>query len=708
MPNYDLFDAVRQRSGDAPPPPPEPPFDPRLPGPEEPYSSNLPALRHRRRFPWRWVFRGLALLALLFIAAVVWLALTAPLSKSLQPPTPPSITLLSAEGTPIARRGATIGAPVDVAKLPKHVGEAFVAIEDRRFYHHWGVDPRGILRALVHNSVSSGSSQGGSTITQQLAKNAFLNSNRTVSRKLQEVMIAFWLEAWLSKDEILSRYLSNVYFGDNVYGLSAAARHYFSKRPDQLSVAQAAMLAGLVKAPSRLAPTGNLKGAQARQKLVVAAMRDEGFITAAQAADAGPARLHPDEEEELPNGTYFADWVLPQARDQAGEIASELTVKTTLETRMQKAAEHAVRSAGLPGKAQVALVAMRPDGRVVAMVGGRSYAASPFNRATQAKRQPGSTFKLFVYLAALRSGMTPDSTVLDEPITIGNWSPSNSDRQYRGEITLRDAFARSSNVAAARLIQQVGPRQVIRAARDLGISTPIENEASIALGTSTTSLLELTAAYAAIAAGSTPVRPHGLLDQHKDSWLDAVRNQTHAIPQAQLDGMRDLLATTVQRGTGTGAALSIPAFGKTGTTQDARDVLFVGFAGDLVVGVWVGNDDNTPSRGLKSSLPARIWRGFMMEALGVTPPVVQQPAVDEEGDNVADMLDGISNRIDVDVDSDGVDLQGDLVGRPFNLRLGRDGIRLNGSQGGDPDEAPPPRRRGRDDAAPTEGEDEGY
>ncbi|CAN5522602.1 hypothetical protein BH09PSE4_BH09PSE4_04460 [soil metagenome] len=473
------------------------------------YSTNLP-VAFRRNNLWRWAIRGAAGFVAFMVVAIIWLTLTAPLSKSLQPPTPPSITLLASDGTPIARRGAIIDKPVDAAKLPEHVPQAFLAIEDRRFYSHWGIDPRGIARAFFHNLARGGVSQGGSTITQQLAKNAFLDSDRTAARKAREVMIAFWLEAWLTKDEILSRYLSNVYFGDNVYGLRAASKHYFGRDPENLTVSQAAMLAGLVKAPSRLAPTGNLAGARARQALVVGAMVEAGFLTKAEAADTVPARIKPDAARQtLPNGTYFADWVLPSARDQAGEIKTESTVKTTLDRRLQSAAERAVKRAGLR-QAQVAIVAMRPDGRVVAMVGGKSYADSPFNRATQARRQPGSAFKLFVYLAALRSGLTPDSTIEDEPLTIANWSPKNSDGHYRGTITLRQAFAVSSNVAAARLIQKVGVKEVIRAARDLGISTPIANEATIALGTSTVSLLELTAAYAAVANEAYPFSPRGL------------------------------------------------------------------------------------------------------------------------------------------------------------------------------------------------------
>ncbi len=433
-----------------------------------------------------------------------------------------------------------------------------------------------------------------------------------MGRKFQEVLIAFWLEAWLTKDEILSRYLSNVYFGDNVYGLDAAAHHYFSCRPEDLTISQAAMLAGLVQAPSRLAPTGNLAGARARQKLVIGAMVSSGLLDKDTAARVRPAVLHTDRVTQLPNGTYFADWVLPQARDRAGAVASEQTVETTLEVRAQKAAERAVRDAGLR-KSQIAIVAMHPDGRVIAMVGGTNYGGSPFNRATQARRQPGSTFKLFVYLAAMRAGMSPDSMVDDSPVTIGNWSPQNSHDSYAGPITLRQAFAKSSNVAAARLTQKLGVAAVTRAARDLGISTPIGNDASVGLGTSTVSLLELTAAYAAIAEGSYPVRPRGLADtEASQDWLAKTLGAPTRFPNSQLDDMRSLLQSVVQSGTGRGAVLPIPTFGKTGTTQDNRDALFVGYAGGIVAGVWLGNDDNSPNPGLSGSgLPARVWRDFM-------------------------------------------------------------------------------------------------
>lgn len=616
---------------------------------QPPLSPDAPAVPPPRPFWKRWWFWKRAIQGglLLFVALIAWLAITAPLSRSLKPIAPPSITLLSADGKPIARKGAIIDRPVVIADLPEHVPQAFMAIEDRRFYSHWGVDPRGIVRAAFRNLLAGGVREGGSTITQQLAKVAFLDSDRTAGRKLRELLIAFWLEARLTKDEILARYLSNVYFGDNVYGLRAASLHYFNRQPERLTIGQAAMLAGLLKAPSRLAPSSNLEGARARQKLVVAAMADAGFITPAEADGVQPARLNLRPVRTLPSGTYFADWALPAARDRAGAVYAEQEVTTTLDSRVQNAAETAVRRAGL-GKAQVALVAMRRDGSVVAMVGGKRYADSPFNRATQARRQPGSTFKLFVYLAALREGMTPESMIDDEPLTIAGWSPRNSDGRYRGRITLREAFARSSNVAAARLAQQVGMDDVIRTARDFGIASPLAaDDATLALGTSGITLLELTSAYAAVAANAFPVKPHALPEAER-SWFDKLWDRpSHLDPEIHAM-MLDLLAAAVRQGTGRSATLAIDTYGKTGTTQDNRDAIFVGFSGDLVAAVWVGNDDNSPLGGIAGGgLPARIWRDFMSRVVdGAALPRVERatrPEPEVEDDPAQRLEDIVAN-----------------------------------------------------------------
>ncbi len=547
----------------------------------------------------------------------IWLIVTAPLSRALEPLDDPALMLLSSEGRPIARRGAIKEAPVEASRLDPLTPAAFVAIEDRRFYRHWGIDPRGIGRALVANLSAGGVRQGGSTITQQLAKTSFLSSDRSLKRKAQEVIISFWLEAWLTKEEILSRYLSSIYFGDGVYGLRAAAKHYFNRSPDDLTLAQSAMLAGIVQAPSRLAPTRNLKLAQKRSQMVLDAMAETGTISATRSHAtvlARPVR----QASKVPTGTYFADWVAPAAQKAFEADFGEVRVRTTLDADLQRIAVRAISNASI-GDAQAAIVAMRPDGRVVAMVGGRSYKSSPFNRATQARRQPGSAFKLFVYLAALRAGWTPDSMIEDRPITIRGWTPVNSDGVYRGSITLREAFARSSNAATVRLSESVGRANVLRAARELGISSPLPNSPSVALGTAGVSLLELTSAYAAIAGGRYPVQPRGLaLDAEDEGFSSFFRRGGSLDRGRDWAPMLDLLWQAANKGTGRRAALAVPTFGKTGTSQENRDALFVGFAGNLVVGVWVGRDDNKSLGKITGgTAPARIWRSFMVPALSV-------------------------------------------------------------------------------------------
>jgi penicillin-binding protein 1A len=395
------------------------------PAPSEGQAPAAPRKPFLGKTRWWWFSRVTAGLLLLFILVVLWLAVTAPLSKSLQPIAPPRITLLASDGTPIARNGAIVDEPVDVGKLPPHVTQAFLSIEDRRFYSHFGIDPRGLVRAAWSNAFGSGMTQGGSTITQQLAKFTFLTPERSLTRKTREMLIAFWLEGWLTKDEILGRYLSNVYFGDNVYGLRAASLHYFYRQPERLTLSQASMLAGLVQAPSRLAPTKNPERAAKRARLVLKAMVANGAITQAKANATAIARLDVRVRDSIPTGTYFADWAVPQARLLTESGYADVKITTTLDARLQNIARKVIARAPI-GNAQVAMVAMRPNGEVVAMVGGRSYKDSPFNRATQAKRQPGSTFKLFVYLAALRSGMTPQSLIADTPINEGLYRPKNS------------------------------------------------------------------------------------------------------------------------------------------------------------------------------------------------------------------------------------------------------------------------------------------
>ena len=588
-----------------------------LPGALEP--AQLPPSHIKPRRRWRSRIKWTAyVLAGLFLVTVLWLIVTAPLSRALEPLPAPAMLIVSSEGQPIARRGAVKEAPVDVTRLNPLTPAAFVAIEDRRFYSHWGIDPRGIARAAIANMHAGGVRQGGSTITQQLAKTSFLSSDRSLGRKAREVIIAFWLEAWLTKQEILSRYLSSVYFGDGVYGLRAAAHHYFGREPQNLSLPQSAMLAGMVQAPSRLAPTQHLAAAQARSRLVLAQMVETGVIPRARASTPMARPIYT--ANRVPTGTYFADWVAPAAQASFTADYGQIRVPTTLDANLQRLAVRAVASAQV-GNAQVALVAMRPTGEVVAMVGGKNYGDSPFNRATQARRQPGSAFKLFVYLAALRAGYTPDTIIEDTPISIDGWKPVNSDGVYRGPITMREAFARSSNAATVRLAERVGRTNVIRAARELGIASPLADQPSLALGTSGVSLIELTSAYAAVAGGRYPVAARGLpvkAEEEGGMFSGLLERGGRLDDRRDWAPMLDLLWAAANEGTGRRAALAVPTFGKTGTTQENRDALFIGFARGLVVGVWVGRDDNK-SLGKVSggTIPATIWKNFMQPALAI-------------------------------------------------------------------------------------------
>ncbi|MFC4256429.1 transglycosylase domain-containing protein [Croceibacterium xixiisoli] len=642
-----------------------------------------PAAKSRSR-RWRWAGRISAGGLLLLFLLIGWLAITAPLSKSLEPIVPPQITLLAADGTPIARNGAIVDTPVKVAELPPHVAEAFLAIEDRRFYSHWGVDPRGIARAVWAN-MTGGRPQGGSTITQQLAKFTFLSSERSLTRKAREALIAFWLEAWLTKDEILERYLSNAYFGDNVYGLRAASMHYFFRQPENLKPEQAAMLAGLMQAPSALAPTRHFERAKKRMKLVIGAMVDAGYLTEAEAAALPIPRVDSRTRRNLPTGTYFADWALPEARRLGeGGYASQ-TLTTTLDSRLQNIARRVVDRARLGG-AQAALVAMRPNGEVVAMVGGTDYAKSPFNRVTQAQRQPGSTFKLFVYLAAIESGLTPQDRISNAEITEGEYRPRNSGGRYSESLTLEEAFAQSSNVAAVRLLQQVGGDEVVGAARELGLKGAMDaDDPSLALGTSTMTLMELTAAYAGIAGNSFPVVPRAF-KAPEAGWFDWLWGDQSSLSSREHEAMETLLRSAVNKGTGRAAILTGPNFGKTGTTQDSRDALFVGYAGDLVVGVWIGNDDNSPLKGVSGGgLPAQIWRDFMQQATGQPARPVRQrptPAPDPSGPvqpQDVPTLDNIplgDDRSRLSIDGQGATISTEVQGVPVGVRMDGQGVRL--------------------------------
>jgi 1A family penicillin-binding protein len=577
---------------------------------------------------WRLVFASAALLIVIFLASAVasawWFLATVP--SSLRELTSRRvIELTTADGHDLFRRGQLQLAPVAAQDMPPNVVNAVLSIEDRHFYEHGSVDFPSMVRAFLQNREAGRVVAGGSTITQQLVKITFLSPERTYSRKIQEATISFWLEHHMSKDEILTIYLNNVYLGSGAVGFPAAAKLYFGKKVADLSLPEAAMLAGMINAPSQNDPFRDPDAAQKRAGVVLDAMVDNGKIATDTAM---MAKLHPaipsQTEISPPSTSYFADWVYDKAAAVAPAYGGMVSLRTTIDPRLQQLAANVVNATlakygGEKHASQAALVAMRPDGAVLAMVGGRSYADSQFNRAVQAQRQPGSAFKLFVYYAALRQGYGAQSKILDAPVDLHGWHPENYGHRTHGEVTLADAFANSLNDAAVRLAQQVGIRQVIAAAHDLGLHARLQNNASLALGTSEVTLLDLASAYAAVRAGKAPVTPYGISGirtAHDSDYVTVDRSDgaQHSLGpyQAQLIG---LLQGVVDHGTGRAAALDRFAAGKTGTTQDYRDAWFVGFDDFLVVGVWVGNDDHSPMKNVAGgSLPAMIWKDFMREA----------------------------------------------------------------------------------------------
>lgn len=539
----------------------------------------------------------------------------------------PAVVIEASDGTPLGRVGRLTD---DVARkdFPDVLVRAVLSIEDRRFYSHPGIDPWGIFRAMSSNVRASEVVEGGSTITQQLAKLDYAGTERTLNRKMREALIALWMDARYDKDEILTRYLNSVYLGSGAYGMAAAARLYFGKELVDLTLAEAALLAGLIQAPSRYDPSRNLDAARRRAALVLDAMQETGAIDAREAerAKAQPIKIQPA-RGTTPAASWFADWIAKhEAIRLFGPQKETIQLRTTLDPRLQAIAERAVegvlRSQGGTSKAsQAALVALRPDGAVVAMVGGRSYADSQFNRAVDAQRQPGSAFKLFVYLAALRKGVTPDDVIDASPVRQGNWRPENSGGQVYGSLTARDAFARSVNTAAVRLGLDVGIPNVIMAARDLGLDTPLPSVPSIALGSAETNLLELTSAFAAVRAGRQRFEPWGIeaFGAIGKSMRTVGSPNDEAQPLAHQQDLIRLLRGVVERGTGRAAALpGRSVVGKTGTSQDYRDAWFIGFTDEIVVGVWVGNDDSTPMRGVTGgSLPVDIWRRFVQDGAAI-------------------------------------------------------------------------------------------
>jgi penicillin-binding protein 1A len=536
----------------------------------------------------------------------------------------PNIKILASDGSLIANRGLTGGEALSIGEMSPFIPKAVIAIEDRRFMSHFGVDPIGLARAMVSNVLAGRMVQGGSTLTQQLAKNLFLKPERTIERKVQEVLLALWLEHKYSKDQILELYLNRVFFGSNAYGVEAASRRYFGKSAREVTLQEAALLAGLLKAPSRLSPARDPEAANARAQLVLAAMRDTGAIndadmTTALSADTIRAASYWTGAEN-----YVADRVMDDIISLVGEVKDDLVVRTTVDLRLQRAAETAIRKAIITnGKklhvSEGALVAVDSTGAVRALVGGVDYAKSQFDRASTAKRQPGSAFKPFVYLAALEAGYTPETIVTDQPVRYGKWSPDNYKDKYYGPVSLTTALSKSLNSVAAQLAMQVGPGKVVETAMRLGIASPLTNNASIALGTSDVTPLEMTAAYAAFANGGLQAPPRlielvtgtngKVVYENKDVGTARVINASIAAM------MNRMMSVTVTDGTAKKAAFNWPSAGKTGTTQNSRDAWFIGYTSHMTAGVWFGNDNGDPMKDVTGgSLPATAWREFMLAA----------------------------------------------------------------------------------------------
>ncbi len=586
-----------------------------------------PPKKPRRRRVWPYAVMLLAAWALIF-GAVFWSHFLSDLpdvSQLLVKGTSRDITVLDDQGRLIARRGLTQGARVDVSKLPDFVPNAFIAIEDRRFRSHFGLDPIGLGRAALENMIAGHVRQGGSTLTQQLAKNLFLDPNRTFERKIQEAMLALYLESRYTKDQILTLYLNRVYFGAGVYGIDAASQRFFGKPAEKLTLPEAAMLAGSVKAPARFNPLADADASMARAGVVLRAMEDAGFIDDKTRAEAQATRPRIVRGAGTPGSGYFVDWIISRLSGYAMDAGDSVIVETTFDLDAQAQAERAVAT-GLAAQGEAlhageaALVAMTPDGAVRAMVGGRSYEQSTYNRATDAMRQPGSAFKPFVYLAAFEHGHAPDDVMNDGPIDIHGWKPSDYEGHFEGEISLTRAFAKSSNVIAAQLTNEVGAAVVAKTAHRLGIASPLEAVSSLALGTSTVTPLELTAAYVPFANGGVNTPPYGIIRirtrNGKVLFTHRVDDPETVIAPLNLGQMTQLMVETVSTGTGKAARLEErPTAGKTGTTQDYHDAWFVGFTSDLICGVWIGNDDNSPmAKATGGGLPARIFHNFMETA----------------------------------------------------------------------------------------------
>lgn len=568
---------------------------------------------------------GLALLGVIGIAvAVLITARSLPSYDRLKSSQAGQMIVVRArDGSEIVTLGPSYGKWVPYSRIPATMKDAMISVEDRRFREHWGVDPIGIVRSVMVRVQSGHWRQGGSTITQQLARNIFLNNSRTFDRKIREAVLAMALESKFSKDQILELYLNKVYFGGGAYGVDSAARKFFGHPGDRLTLEEAAIIAGLVKAPSHYSPTADAQAAVDRARVVIATMKDAGTLTPAEAASADFAKVKLAAEQGQNSARYFTDWVLPQLDLVVPEVDQPIEVWTTLDPSAQRAATAAVQQ-NVPSGVQGALVSVDRDGAVLAMVGGTDYVTSNYNRAVNAVRQPGSAWKLFVYLAALEAGYTPDDRVVDEPVTIQGWSPRNSGGTFAGPIDVRTAFAYSKNTVAAQLGNEVGFGAVANMARRFGITTPINTQPSMVLGTSDVRVIDMVRAFAEVSAKGTTVVPYGIrkVTTTDGEVLYSHRQETQQqlVPTYVAAAITDLLQTAVSTGTGRAAQIGRPVAGKTGTTSSNKDGWFLGFSSGITTGVWMGRDDARPVPGLQGgTAPARAFAAYMKVATARRP-----------------------------------------------------------------------------------------
>ena len=588
-------------------------------------------LRSGRSWWRRWLGRlvriGLvtALIAVIGLVAAISVAYsTLPSFSELKSsPNGQMVRVHATDGTVLVSIGPSYGEWLPYGQIPHVMKTAIVSVEDKRYREHFGVDPLGIGRSFYVRMTRGRFTQGGSTITQQLTRNIFLNNDRTWTRKIREMVLALALERKFSKDEILELYLNRVYFGGGAYGIDAASRKFFGHPADRLSLGEAAIVAGLVKAPSNYAPTADATAAIGRAKVVLSVMRGNGAITADQAEAARPDQVPMAPEPKQNSVRYFTDWALPQLATMIDQGTEPIDVWTTLDLGMQRAADESVR-ANTPAGAQGALLALDRDGAVRAMVGGKDYVASIYNRATQAIRQPGSAFKLFVYLAALEAGHTPADLMVDKEVDINGWKPRNSSRQYSGEISLRTAFAYSVNTIAAQLGAQVGTATIADMARRFGITTPINTNPSMVLGTSDVRLIDMTRAFAGVASNGVAIAPYAITKVTTaagEVLYEHRADTSHVLVAPQVAAqMIDLLQTAVNTGTAKAAQIGRPVAGKTGTTSSNKDGWFLGFSSGITTGVWMGRDDAKPIPGLQGGrAPARAFSQFMTIAVAKRP-----------------------------------------------------------------------------------------